>query len=114
MYVKGRYQPVQLLCGLKRLPGPILSYNNRLKVEFRGIYGGKREDARGFKLNFEFVRRKLSLNSQLMVFMLILNGNFQFQTTASDPASKSTTNVILSSIRVSQKLDFSSKNIIKH
>ena len=59
MFIKDKYQPVQLLCGLYRLPGPILSYNNKMKIEFRGIYGGKLENARGFKLEFAFIRRKL-------------------------------------------------------
>ncbi|XP_070504706.1 suppressor of lurcher protein 1-like isoform X2 [Chironomus tepperi] len=56
MFIKDKYQPVQLLCGLHRLPGPILSYNNKMKIEFRGIYGGKLENARGFKLEFAFIR----------------------------------------------------------
>ncbi|CAG9810163.1 unnamed protein product [Chironomus riparius] len=56
MFIKDKYQPVQLLCGLHQLPGPILSYNNKMQIEFRGIYGGKLENARGFKLEFAFIR----------------------------------------------------------
>lgn len=58
MFIKGKFQPVELLCGLHRLPGPMMSYNNRMKIEFRGIYGGKLENTRGFKLEFAFIRRK--------------------------------------------------------
>ena len=59
MFIKEKFQPVQLLCGLYRLSGPILSYNNRMKIEFRGIYGGKLENSRGFKVEFSFIKRKL-------------------------------------------------------
>ncbi|KAG5667081.1 hypothetical protein PVAND_015080 [Polypedilum vanderplanki] len=52
MFINNKYRPVQILCG-SRLPGLIMSYGEKMKIEFRGINGG---NSIGFKMEFKFLR----------------------------------------------------------
>lgn len=56
MQIKGKYEPVETLCG-DTLPKPIMSNGPRMLLEFRGRQSGKGN--RGFKADFIFLESKL-------------------------------------------------------
>lgn len=56
MPIKGRYEPVEVLCG-HSLPKPIMSNGPRMLIEFRGRKSGRGN--RGIRAEYKFLESEL-------------------------------------------------------
>lgn len=64
MFNKGRFEPVDVLCGLT-LPKPIMSNGARMLLEFRGRNSGS--GSRGIKAEYKFLESNYTVSDTFFV-----------------------------------------------